>query len=286
MLFPKPQFISFIKNRAMKHFPILLALLTAGLCQTSCNQHEEKKVEPQETLKATEDSTTLKCNSIQTGKLKTYTLDELAPLENNYRELIYASYKNVTRQMIFDPGKLMELACESDSLKFIYIADKKQVSMAVMRASDKKINFYDLLDIFGKNALCPPPDACGIPVPELSKADTSSTFCDSVMSKYKPIDSGRIAEMAALYLQRIKDDYREYIQQVRLEPKLLQEVLCGAQSLKLIAAVRADKAITMIIQKGYAGKHYYYDIREIFGDYALCPPPEGCGIPFTKPAKK
>lgn len=178
-------------------------------------------------------------------------------------------------------------------MKFISVAQDQDVGMTMQYADEgnQVIVYYDVLDIFGKYSLCPPPNDCGLtdtvrnPTAHLTREQIDSFCTEYDMKRYPSLEQSEVAKMAQGYEDAIKDDYHKVIQSIDLDPELLYEILCKVKGFKLIAAANDKKEITMVIAYTRDGRTSYYDIKSIF-PAALCPPPDNCGIPYMGAIKK
>ena len=113
-------------------------------------------------------------------------------------------------------------------------------------------------------------------------------------TKYQATSPGEVGAMADHYAQLIAKDPALGIQQINMDGGLLSLLLLDAKGLKLIAAADTKtNDITMFMQFWIKDSFYYYNIKDFFistekgmrGQPAICPPPAGCDLPFSKSVK-
>lgn len=275
----------------------ILTLLTVGCNDSKTDEKAASLVDT--SLISNPDSakplpkTTVECRQRNMGKYKVFSIDQVAIMADLYRDLVFKSYRDATRQITLNPVILSELACNTKTLKLISAAEGTDITMIIeyVKDGDEATYYYDFEDIFGKGALCPPPNNCGITDTVRNPGDFTKEEIDSIcseydMKKFHTLTAEEVAKMAEDYQEALKDDYRKVIQQIMMDPDLLYAILCGVEGFKLIAAAKDNGEITMVILYQRNGKTSYYDIKEVFGPNVLCPPPDNCGIPYNGLIKK
>ncbi len=215
---------------------------------------------------------------------------DVTKMAAHYAELVAKDASLAIQQISMDGAILDSILVGTEGYKLIAAADltSNAVTMFLQLWRKGVYTYYNIDSVFnstqpgmrGKPPLCPPPDGCDLP---LAKSVNPEIISDDAVKK-----------MAEHYIDLVKKDSKIAIQQITMDGRLLRLVLYDTKGLKLIAAAdTTSDEVTAIMQFWRGGKFSYWNIRDIFtpdlvgmrGKPPLCPPPDGCDLPFLPGGK-